>query len=111
MIAPLPHDRWHELTDIFREQFDAVLPDPSATILAELDEQGKVTKFVVIEFVARIGQIYQTGSKSREMLRWLEEQITPGHSVIAFADEPRFEGLCKKFGMYEIPGKTFRRDF
>lgn len=111
MIQILPKERWPELTAIFRREFDSELPHPSATILADVDEEGEILGFLVLEFLARIGQIYQTGPKSRLMLEFFDEQVRPGNSVIAIASEPRFEGLCKSFGMREVEGKVFRKDF
>lgn len=111
MIQILPTERWPELTEIFQREFDAVLPDPSASILADVDEDGEIKGFLVLEFLARVGQIYNPGNKSREMLEFFNKQIPPGNSVIAFADEPRFEGLCEKFGMYKIETAVYRKDF
>lgn len=111
MLQELPQERWHELTDIFKAEFDAELPHPSATILVELNSEGQVDKFVVLEFIARIGQIWQSGNKSRAMFDWFNNQIPPGNSVIAIASEPRFENLCRSFGMREVEGKVFRKDF
>lgn len=111
MLEILPQERWPELTDIFRREFNAGLPSPSATILAELDEQGKVDKFMVVEFVGRIGQIWQTGKKSREMFKFFDSQIPHGFSVCTIADTPRLERLCKLFGMRKEEGVAYRKDF
>lgn len=111
MLQELPQERWHELADIFKAEFNAELPHPTATILAELDEHGNIDKFVVMEWIGRIGQIYNGANKSRAMFDWFNDQIPPGNSVIAIASEPRFEGLCQKFGMRKVEGVCYRKDF
>lgn len=111
MLQILPQERWSELTEIFRKEFDAVLPDKTATILAEIAEDGKIGGFVVMEWLGRIGQIYNGGAQSREMFGWFDSQIPPGNSVIAIASEPRFENLCKMFGMRKVEGTVYRKDF
>jgi hypothetical protein len=113
MIELLPQERWPELADVFRREFDAELPHPTAQILADIDENDGTTikGFVVMEFIGRIGQVWQTGGRSREMLERFNTTIPPGNSVIAIADKPRFEGLCRAFGMRELEGKVFRKDF
>lgn len=111
MLKILPHERWHELEDIFRTEFDATLPNATASILADIDEDGKIHGFVVLEFIGRIGQIYQGGARSREMFDFFDKQIPPGNSVIAIASEPRFEALCEKYGMRKVEGTVYRKDF
>jgi hypothetical protein len=112
MIQELPQDRWPELADIFREEFDAVLPDPSATILADVDEStGEIRGFAVLEFLCRIGQIHTPGRAARELFDTLEMTRSAGHSVIAIATEGRQERLCEMYGMYPVSGKVYRRDF
>lgn len=111
MFEILPTNRWGELTEIFKREFEAELPNDKATILAEMDASGKVDKFVVLEFLSRIGQIWQTGTKSRAMFDFFNEQIPHGHSVIAIASSPRFGGLCEKYGMRKIDGVVYRKDF
>lgn len=111
MIQILPQERWSELADIFRTEFDSELPQPSATILADVDADGTIMGFLVLEFLARIGQIYQTGKNSRLMFDFWNDQIRPGHSVIAIASEPRFEKLCESYDMRKIEGTVWRKDF
>jgi hypothetical protein len=112
MLQILPVERWDELKEVFRTEFDAELPHKGkASILAELAENGEIKGFVVVEFLARIGQIYNSGIKTREMLNLINEQIPPGNSVIAISSNPRFDGLCGLFGMREVEGKVFRKDF
>ena len=112
MIQILPRERWPELAEIFKTEFEGSdLPGESAMILAEVDETGAVQGFMVCEALARVGQIWRSGPHTREMLKWLEGQIPPGTPVIAIASEERFEGLCRAFQMREVPGKVFRRDF
>lgn len=112
MLQNLPEERWHELTDVFKKEFGAELPHKGkATILADLAEDGAVRGFVVLEFLARIGQIYNSGTKTRRMLKLIEEQVPAGNSVIAISSDKRFDGLCEMFDMRELDGKVFRRDF
>lgn len=111
MIEILPKDRWPELEEIFRREFDSYLPNDKSDILADIDENGNITGFVVLEFMCRIGQIYNTGTSSREMLEFFNKQIPHGNTVIAIASEPRFEGICQKFGMYRVDGTVYRKDF
>lgn len=111
MIQILPKERWPELAEIFRTEFDAVLPDDSATILADVDDEGEITGFLVLEFLARIGQIHTPGANSRLMLDFFNEQVRPGNSVIAIADQPRFERLCESYGMRKVEGVVYRKDF
>ena len=111
MIEVLPHERWPELAEIFKSEFDSELPHDTATILADLDESGAVRGFVVMEFLGRLGQIWQTGTKSKEMFEFFNTRIPPGNSVIAIASEPRFEGLCRSFGMRKVEGTVYRKDY
>jgi hypothetical protein len=111
MIKILPQERWPELADIFRKEFDAELPHPTATIFAELDDDNQIVGFLVVEFLARVGQIYQTGASTRSMLELVESQISPGNAVIAIAHEPRFERLCESWNMRPVEGQVYRRDF
>jgi hypothetical protein len=113
MLQLLPEERWPELAEIFRTEFDSELPHRGkASIMADVDDEtGEIRGFMVLEFLARIGQVYSTGGKTRRMFELIEEQIPPCSSVIAIASEPRFEGLCEKFQMREVEGKVFRRDF
>lgn len=111
MIQELPKERWPELTEIFAREFDAILPDPTSTILADVDEDGTIKGFMVVEFLWRLGQIWQTGGKTREMFDQVDLNMPPGNSVIAIASEPRFEGLCKMYGMRQIEGTIYRKDF
>lgn len=66
---------------------------------------------MVFETLFRIGQIWNTGNQSRAMFDFFDKQIVGGTSVIAIASEPRFEGLCKRYGMLPVEGKIFRKDF
>ena len=111
MLEILPHERWHELEEIFRTEFDATLPNKTSSILADIDETGKIHGFVVLEFIGRIGQIYQGGARSREMFDFFDKQIPSGNSVIAIAHEPRFEKLCESFGMRKVEGVVYRKDY
>jgi hypothetical protein len=111
MITLLPPERWPELEAIMAETFNAVLPDADkATIIADLDGDGGIRGFVIVDLMVRVGQIYSRGSSPRQMMSFIERGIRPGTTVIALADEPRFEGLCEKFGMREVPGKLFWLD-
>jgi hypothetical protein len=110
MIEVLPQERWNEIEGILKTVFDSDLPDPTATILANV-EHGEIKSFVIMEFIGRIGQIWNGGTQSRAMFDWFDKQIPPGNSVIAIASEPRFEALCEKFGMRKVPGVVYRKDF
>lgn len=110
-VIVLPEERWPELADVFSTEFDADLPHSGkATILARLVD-GEIVGFMVVEFLTRIGQIHNCGSDTREMFDWVHDMIPPGNSLIAIASEPRFKRLCEHFGMREVEGQVFRRDF
>jgi hypothetical protein len=112
MLQILPESRWDELRDVFRTEFDADLPHKGKSdILADIDENGKVTGFIVLQFVAHIGQIWNTGTKSRMMLEFFNKQIPPGNTVITIADTPRLKSIAERFGMRREEGEVFRKDF
>lgn len=111
MLQILDKSRWPELTDVFKKEFDSSLPHDTATILAEIDDAGEIGGFVVMEYLGRIGQIYNGGKDSRAMFNFFDKEIPPGNSVIAIASDARFEGLCEKFGMLRVEGVVYRKDF
>lgn len=111
MFEILPKERWTELTEVFRREFESGLPEDKSVILAGMDANGKVNKFVVLEFLTRIGQIWNTGSESRAMLEFFNARMKPGATVIAIASDPRYDGLCQKFGMRHVDGTLYRKDF
>lgn len=111
-VELLPEERWPEVAEILKTEFDAELPHSGkANIMVRVDEDGKIVGLMVLEFLCRIGQIWNCGPDSRGMFQWVDEQIPPGNSVIAIASEPRFHGLCEVFGMREVEGTVFRKDY
>ncbi len=111
MIEILPEERWGELKETFDKVFDCHLPNRGgAQIIADV-EDGEIKCFLVVEIVAKVGQIWSNGTSSpRKLFKFVEKGMKPESSVVVVSDEPRFDGLCKKLGMYET-GKMFRRDF
>lgn len=111
MIEVLQEERWGELTDTFKDVFDAELPHKGkSTILVDIQD-GEIKGFVVFQMVALIGQIWNTGSKTRMMLDILNHGVKPGNTVITIADTPRLERLAERFGMRKETGSVFRKDF
>lgn len=112
MLEKLSEDRWPELAPIFKREFNAELPHSGKSdILADIGEDGEIRGFVVMEFLGRIGQIWNSGTSSRAMFEHFNSEIPPGNSVIAIASEPRFEKLCESFGMRRVEGVVYRKDF
>lgn len=113
MIDMLPKERWGELKKIFETEFGAALPHlESAQIIADIDDEtDEINGFLVTEVMVRVGQIYQPRNRGRALFNWMLERMPKGAAVIAIASSPRFEGLCKLFGMRPVDGKVFRRDF
>ncbi len=112
MVTILPETRWPELTEVFKEYFEgADLPTPGqAFIIADLDEEGEILAFRVLEQLWRIGQVFGNGGSPRGLFDYVENKIQSG-SVIGIAGEPRFETLFAKYGMRKIDGTLYRRDF
>ena len=111
MLELLPEDRWPELTEIFKREFDTDLPAyGKSDILAEVVD-GEVRGFMVMEFLGRLGQIWHTGNQTRAMFEAFQNMIPPGNSVIAIPCEPRFEKICERFGMRREKGVVYRKDF
>lgn len=112
MLEKLPEERWEELTDIFQQEFGASLPHRGKSdILADVDENGEIHGFVVLQFVGLIGQIWNSGKRSRAMLNFFNNEIPPGNTVITIADEPRLQRLSESYGMRRLTGAVFRKDF
>lgn len=114
MIEILPENRYEELRDIF-ERDNVELPDASSTnILFKEDKCNKIKAFVVVEHLLRVGQIYNEDDDKTtplQFIRYLLKNIPKDSSVIVIASDSRYESLCEKLGMREVPGKLFRRDF
>lgn len=108
MIQILPANRWHEIEDILG-QYDCALPNAGSIVLAET-EDGKVKAFIIVEMIAKIGQIWSDGGSPRKLFRELVGRGRLDHSYMILSCEERFDSLCEKFGFYEMPGKVFRRD-
>jgi hypothetical protein len=111
-IEILPFERWEELREIFAKEFNSDLPHKGrATILADIDENGEINGFLVTEVLLRVGLIHNPGNKAKAMFSWLLKNMLPDSAVIAIASSKEYEPLCETFGMREIEGKVFRRDF
>lgn len=113
MIEILPQERWGELAEIFDREFEGSdLPHAErSTIIAETDDEtGEIKGFVVSEVLVRIGQIYNTGDKTREMFELLETSMPRDVGVIVIADQERYEQLAAYYRMRHVPGKVYRRD-
>jgi hypothetical protein len=114
-IDLLPKKRWSEIKETVEKLFDAELPDEQrANVIAATDDAGNVQGFIICEILIRVGQIYGgTDSENlpKQMIDYALNNIPKGSSVVVIASEERFESMCQKFGMREIPGKIFRRDF
>jgi hypothetical protein len=112
MIDMLPKERWHELEEIFKVEFDAILPHQSSQIIADVDDEtGEIKGFLVTELLIRVGQIHKPGNSGRAMFQWMLERMPRDVAVIAIASSERFESLCEAFQMRPVEGKVFRRDF
>jgi hypothetical protein len=110
-ITILPRERWDELKQIFDSEFDSALPHANSTIIADVDELGRIKGFIVAETLIRVGQIYNSADKTREMFERLIESMPEDTGVIVIADQRRYERLALIFGMRHVPGKIYRRDF
>ncbi len=114
-IALLPFERWQEIAEPVEKLFDAELPaENKANIIAATDELGNIQGFLICESLIRLGQIYggtDEENTPKKMIDFVLSNIPKGASVVVIASEPRFENLCRSFGMREVPGKVFRRDF
>ena len=100
---------WNEVKPIFDDVFDMYLPE-KAEIIVERNENGEIISFVVVEIALRVGQIFSKGGHPGRVLKYIDKSLSKGAVVLACADDQRFDSLCKKFGMREIPGKVFRLD-
>ncbi len=111
MIEILDPERWDELKETFDKVFDCHMPNKGGAYIIVDIEDGEIKSFLVVEIVAKVGQIWSNGTSSpRKLFRFVEQGMYPESSLVVVSDEPRFDGLCKKLGMYET-GKMFRRDF
>ena len=100
-----------EISRLIDEVFNCEMPDDDrCNIVVQRNDAGEIVGFTVVEMVLRVGQIYSKGGEPRRMLNYINKSIPAGTSVIACADESRFDGLCRKYGMREVPGKVFRLD-
>lgn len=115
MIQILPEERWDELTEIFDEQFDSGLPHRGrATILADIDEDGNIVAFIVVEMLARVGQVWSDKSSptsTARLMNYIEDSMAPESAVIVIASDERYNSLCEKFQMRQMAGTVYRRDF
>lgn len=111
MITLLPVERWHEIEEILADKFDSISPDPSnAKIVADFDSEGNIKGFLIVEMFLRVGQIHSDGGSPGAMLRYVDESIPTGTTIVAIATDERFERLCSQYGMREVEGKIFRLD-
>lgn len=111
MIQLLPEDRWPEIAETLKTEFDAELPfKDKSSIIADI-EDNEIKGFVVAEYLLRIGQIWSKKGNPRGLIKYLEQNMAANTSVIVIASDERFHGLCKKFDMREVEGTVFRRDF
>jgi hypothetical protein len=113
MIGVLEEERWKELEHIFEKNWNADLPTRgNAYIIAEWDDAGAISSFVVCEQLVRIGQIHSEGGNPRGLLRWVEANMPEDVSVIAVTHERRDRKICEHLKMYPMnQGVVYRRDF
>ena len=114
-VQLLPFERWRELEEIFEREFDSALPDKNtAQILFKQNNNGKITAFLVVEMLVRVGQIYSDRTNTRsvhQLVKYVSDNTADGASVIAIASEPRFEPLCVRMKMRAVEGRIYRKDF
>ena len=53
----------------------------------------------------------RNGTATDSLGHFILKNIPEGSSVVVIADKERFERMPRRFGMREVPGKLFRRDF
>jgi hypothetical protein len=111
MITILPEERWEELREIFDKYFDSDLPHSGqAFIIADVDDEGQILSFLVLEQMFRIGQVFGNGSNPRPLFKYVENSLSKG-VIIGVASEPRYESLFEKYKMHKVQGTMYRRDF
>ncbi len=118
MIKLLPPRFWHQLEDIFQDEFDSDLPDVNsdAEIFMSAND-GKRTGFILVEPVKMIGQIYiypefreqNVAKNAGEMVKFMQKRYD-GTPVGCVASEPRFEKLYRRLGMEKIDGVFYRKN-
>lgn len=112
MIEILPEERWSEIEDVLDKTFNSTLPNKGRSVVVADIEDGEIKGFILVEMLARPGVIWTGGGGSaRSLVKYVENSMAPESSAVVIASDERFESLCRKLGMYEVPGKLFRRDF
>jgi hypothetical protein len=115
-IELLPPESWPKLDDIFRENWNAALPDPNhGNIIVEMDDD-ELIGFCMTESLVRVGNFYTVpkhrgnGTTLRLIRKVQQSARNSQRSFVAFADEERYERLFQRLHMREV-GVAYRKDF
>jgi hypothetical protein len=107
---------WPKLDDIFRDEWNANLPDPNhGNIIAEMDED-ELIGFCMTESLVRVGNFYTVpkhrgnGTTLRLIRKVQQSARNSQRSFIALADEQRYERLFQRLHMRRA-GMAYRKDF
>lgn len=109
MIEILDEQDWH-LIEPQLDEMNCLPPNKGRSVVLVERCEDEIISFVVIESIAKIGQVWSKGGNPRSLFKFIERSARPETSYMILSCEERFDSLCEKFGFYPMPGKMFRRD-
>ena len=119
MIKLLNNSERESLREIYRDEFDSLLPDEVQANIVAITEDDEIQAFLTSEVLIRVGLMYvkpehrntvKSARMARQLARYVATNLPKGASVIAI-DTGGFEKLFERLKMEKQEGTVYRIDF
>lgn len=107
------------LADIFKKEFDSVVPTGNQGNVIAVIEDGEIKAFITAEVLIRVGLLWikpeyrksaQGNKWMRQLIRFLFAYMPKEFPAITIDDTGRYGKLFTKLGMRKVLGTIYRLD-